>query len=778
MYIPGSDNVVADALSRWAYPASKAFADVSLHGSKEDDRLMQELIAQERREEKTCRVVHVAEILDDLRAAARRQLEGLLGDRVEETAGVRAMIARLSAVIDVTTRGGANTGSDSAPPETVGNQSSESDDEASRQAQVERAEGPVADSAGPAAAPAGGEVAEPGPPEEDGNQPAQGEPDSEAEYDTASGSDDEEGEVDEAGNLIRPAGREPRQEPSRSPAVIEEAIPRSSGSPLEGVADDIEGSNALDNEFGAVVVEGGGNCPSDHVPEELRGAALTRIMEQDWTPYYRDCPTWGPAWKQVRGEVMPTEWPKGVQCHEGRLYREGLLCIPTAITGGVIRAHHQEAGHLGGPRLWKEMGRRYAFAKPSTARQIADRVQGQCETCQATEPSHVPYKFPIELHPVPPHLMDSVSIDLFAMPEVSWRGSKYDTIALCVDRESGWIVATPHLDKGLTGRKIAEDMFQQWGMFGIPSRVSSDRGAHFASNWWKTLCAAHGVRVGYGQAYHHRAQGKVERTGQEVIRKLSKLNVDEGTPWPELLPRVLRHLHDAPGPTGLSPYEIVFGRYRGMAGIPYQPEREAEDASKFLERIRELDTQVARTFDQKHLQRMAQVNRDRREPPAFEKGTKVWYRPERRPGTDKLEVVWKGPAVVIDRTGNYSYIIQISEGRTQEAHRTQLRRHVADEFVGEPMPLYSTAQKAEVLEAEPDTWTVERIEDERVGRNGQREFLTRWQGFGPDGDTWEPLSSFFPQVNEELVKFCAEKGTTTIELNELYKPTNGGPMEV
>ena len=33
LYIPGKDNIVADAMSRWAYPASKSFQDVSIHGS-------------------------------------------------------------------------------------------------------------------------------------------------------------------------------------------------------------------------------------------------------------------------------------------------------------------------------------------------------------------------------------------------------------------------------------------------------------------------------------------------------------------------------------------------------------------------------------------------------------------------------------------------------------------------------------------------------------------------------------------------------------------------
>ena len=44
-YIPGPDNVVPDAMSRWAYPASSSREDVSFHGSvaaKEEVRRMAE----------------------------------------------------------------------------------------------------------------------------------------------------------------------------------------------------------------------------------------------------------------------------------------------------------------------------------------------------------------------------------------------------------------------------------------------------------------------------------------------------------------------------------------------------------------------------------------------------------------------------------------------------------------------------------------------------------------------------------------------------------------
>ena len=36
LYVPGKENTVADSLSRWAYPAGKAWMDISSHGDSED----------------------------------------------------------------------------------------------------------------------------------------------------------------------------------------------------------------------------------------------------------------------------------------------------------------------------------------------------------------------------------------------------------------------------------------------------------------------------------------------------------------------------------------------------------------------------------------------------------------------------------------------------------------------------------------------------------------------------------------------------------------------
>jgi hypothetical protein len=56
--------------------------------------------------------------------------------------------------------------------------------------------------------------------------------------------------------------------------------------------------------------------------------------------------------------------------------------------------------------------------------------------------------------------MIHVAIDLFNMSSVKHEGNIYDTMAVCVDRHSGWIVAVPVQKKGLTGAKVAKAMLK------------------------------------------------------------------------------------------------------------------------------------------------------------------------------------------------------------------------------------------------------------------------------------------------------------------------------
>ena len=56
---------------------------------------------------------------------------------------------------------------------------------------------------------------------------------------------------------------------------------------------------------------------------------------------------------------------------------------------------------------------------------------------------------------------------------------------------------------------------------------------------------------------------------------------------------MLRAYHDTPGESGLSPFQIMFGRERSLAGVPYEVEREYESAQSFFTRVEALHKQVS-----------------------------------------------------------------------------------------------------------------------------------------------------------------------------------------
>ncbi len=69
----------------------------------------------------------------------------------------------------------------------------------------------------------------------------------------------------------------------------------------------------------------------------------------------------------------------------------------------------------------------------------------------------------------------------------------------------------------------------------------------------------------------------------------------------EALPRELRYINDLVGVAGISPYKLLMGRDRPLAGLPYPPERECLDAHDFLNHLEDLDSIVAHQLDGYHL---------------------------------------------------------------------------------------------------------------------------------------------------------------------------------
>ena len=186
----------------------------------------------------------------------------------------------------------------------------------------------------------------------------------------------------------------------------------------------------------------------------------------------------------------------------------------------------------------------------------------------------------------------------------------------------------------------------------------------------------------------------------------------------EYLPKVLNKIHDTPGETGLSPYEILFGRERFCAGVPYRPPTDCEDAQAFLQRQHEVDEKVAVKLNEIHKTELARRNVGRKTFDGLPIGTKVWYR--RPPGSGgKLDTRWMGPGEILAREGDHSYVVEIGPTGTIKAERAYLKEYKEDSQNESPKPMFYHRRTVAPILKELTHVRVNRITGHTLGDDGK-----------------------------------------------------------
>ena len=399
----------------------------------------------------------------------------------------------------------------------------------------------------------------------------------------------------------------------------------------------------------------------------------TQLLDQDWAAAYDHCEKFSEAWEAVQSSDGP--WPDGYKVFGGHLYHQEKLCVPELLVREVLKGHHEWVGHVGNDRLMVEVQRRYTFPPGVDLKTQLQEIRRMCLVCQACDRPNWAMRRPLVMTPIPDRFMVSVCLDVFTMPSVEWRGQVFDAFLMCVDRHSGWMVARPTQKLGLTGEKAAHLMLDStWGEVGIPSIVTSDQGPQFVSQWWVTMCARLGIRMAYAQAHRPQANGRAEVAGRVVQDLLRKILVDNDLNWVEVLPRALRIHHDMVDPvTNLAPYEVVFGRERSLAGLPWTSPRDCIEAEGFFEKMSEIDSRVSQSLNEAHAKLAERLNANRASGVGYTVGDWVWYLRPKNVGGAKLQTWWQGPFRVLSRAGERSYRLRTPQGEEFDVHQDQLK---------------------------------------------------------------------------------------------------------
>ena len=95
----------------------------------------------------------------------------------------------------------------------------------------------------------------------------------------------------------------------------------------------------------------------------------------------------------------------------------------------------------------------------------------------------------------------------------------------------------------------------------------------------------------------------------QILRRVYQ---EDKISWVKALPRAASLLHDLPGVSGISPYEIVYGgRTRSLGGVPRLPQQESPDARMWLAQVKCIDQAIAEKLKDVHDQRHAALNNSR-----------------------------------------------------------------------------------------------------------------------------------------------------------------------
>eukprot|EP00745_Piridium_sociabile_P005869 TRINITY_DN137899_c0_g1_i1.p1 TRINITY_DN137899_c0_g1~~TRINITY_DN137899_c0_g1_i1.p1 ORF type:complete len:280 (-),score=57.61 TRINITY_DN137899_c0_g1_i1:5-796(-) len=219
-----------------------------------------------------------------------------------------------------------------------------------------------------------------------------------------------------------------------------------------------------------------------------------------------------------------------------------------------------------------------------------------------------------------------------------------------------------------------------WSRTGIPAQVLTDRGTQFTSQMMKEVHRLLAIKAKYTTPYHAQCNGLVERFNGTLKSMLFKLAKEQPKEWDRWVPSLLFAYREVPQEsTGYSPFELLYGRtVRGpmqvLRELWIHPERqELSTAAEYVVKLRnkiaescEVAQQVLEASSTRYKKYFDRKTQQRE----FRVGEKVlMLRPVE---TNKLEMEWKGPYTIIERTSIADYKIEV-RGKQKIFHANMLK---------------------------------------------------------------------------------------------------------
>lgn len=431
---------------------------------------------------------------------------------------------------------------------------------------------------------------------------------------------------------------------------------------------------------------------------------------------------------------------------DGVFFKDECAYVPPRHRLGVFLTAHVAVGGHRGVKATRELLSKYVWEDMD---EFVKKEIAHCLHCLRSKDPERARPFGDVVHGAyPTHVLH---IDFVQFPE-----SKYGVSYVCLARDdvSGYVfVFASKSADAAAARTLLLNIVSSHSF--VPAYVVSDQGSHF-HGVFRELLQALGIVHHEHLEYTPQANGTIERTVRTLVDSLRKLLSDRGLDsrsWVDVLPLAVLAINNSPSErlNGLSPAAVFTGRPalsvegiltkfgRATLRTSLSPSDLQSIVDSYHAAYDEAVSQVVplqqRQRDQRHARRASLRHVHE---PDFEEGDFVLISVAARPGVSvtKLSPQWQGPARVVGRQSPNVFVVQLVGSDTSvvvHARHLQLF-HKGDIAVSEELIRQSDQSVA-------GKYIVESLLKLRQSRaSGQYEALVRWAGYGPEFDTWEPLT--------------------------------------